>query len=189
MSLAGPSLTGNEIAITQIKDTRLSIGLDIDTANFGAQITAQLNHTVLNNKDNTLLKDELLVSYQKAWDAIPKQSKDKLMARGGGQLSDARLEQLSSNWTKYFLMHDHKIYLSKLTVPTLVLYGSKDTQLNPITNIPVFEELLVGKNSFNEVHVMEGLNHLFQPANTGLMNEYVSIQTTFSPLALNKIAV
>lgn len=189
VSLAGPSLTGNEIAITQIKDTLLSIGLDTDTANFGAQITAQLNQTVLNNKDNTLLKDELLASYQKAWNAIPKLSKDKLMAIGGGQLSDARLQQLSSNWTKYFLKHDPKIYLSKLKVPTLVLYGSKDTQLNPITNIPVFEDLLVGNNSFNEIHVMEDLNHLFQPAKTGLMDEYVSIQTTFSPLALNKIAV
>jgi len=34
---------------------------------------------------------------------------------------------------------------------------------------------------------MDGLNHLFQTANTGLMSEYSKITKTVAPQVLNKI--
>lgn len=187
VSLAGPGLVGDEIAVTQVRDSLLSIGLDAETANSGSQITKQLNKTVLANKDKANLRQELLSTYEKAWLSIPQKARNNIKAIGGGQLSDARLDQLSSNWTKYFLQHDPKQYLSQLEIPTLVLFGSKDAQLNPSTNIQVFENILAHKNTLNQIEVIDGLNHLFQPANTGLMNEYVSIETTFAPVALKKI--
>ena len=39
-----------------------------------------------------------------------------------------------------------------------------------------------------DVRVLPGLNHLFQPAGTGLPSEYASIDTTMSAAALDAVS-
>jgi hypothetical protein len=38
------------------------------------------------------------------------------------------------------------------------------------------------------VRVLDGLNHLFQPAETGLPTEYAQIETTMAPRALRVVS-
>ena len=49
-------------------------------------------------------------------------------------------------------------------------------------------ETLGGSSSQSEVMTLPGLNHLFQTARTGAMDEYGRIEETFAPPALDAIA-
>jgi len=63
-----------------------------------------------------------------------------------------------------------------------------DQQVNPGKNIDVIEEALkTGSNKDISVKEFPGLNHLFQTAGTGSEYEYIRIEETISPVALQAI--
>ena len=90
----------------------------------------------------------------------------------------AQSKQLSSPWFQYFIKTDPKSFLSQLSMPMLALSGSLDSQVLAEKNIAGIENA-VTKNMLT-TRIYPGLNHLFQPAKTGLPKEYANIDTTFS---------
>jgi dipeptidyl aminopeptidase/acylaminoacyl peptidase len=77
----------------------------------------------------------------------------------------------------------------KVKCPLLAIYGELDQQVNPDKNIPIIEKALKeGSNKNFMVKELPGLNHLFQTAETGSEYEYIRIEETFSPQALQVIA-
>lgn len=97
--------------------------------------------------------------------------------------------QLTNPWLYAFITLDPKAYLEKVTCPVLVLNGTKDVQVLPEINLPAIKKHLeTAKNNDVTVHEIEGLNHLFQTAKTGNINEYAKIEETFSPVALKLIS-
>lgn len=98
------------------------------------------------------------------------------------------VEQLDSPWFRFFLGYDPRPTLRKLRVPVLALDGSLDLQVDPAQNLPEIREAL--KEAGNrDVTVTElpGLNHLFQKAKTGSIEEYYTIEETMDPTALDAI--
>ena len=64
-----------------------------------------------------------------------------------------------------------------------------DQQVNPAENITVMEEgLKEGGNKDFMVKKLPGLNHLFQTAKTGSEYEYIRIEETISPKALQIVS-
>ena len=57
----------------------------------------------------------------------------------------------------------------------------------PYYLVPVVRQDALAKNPDASVEVLPGLNHLLQPAKTGLPEEYGGIETTISPVALDVI--
>ena len=101
---------------------------------------------------------------------------------------EAQIQALFSPWYMTFLELDPAIFLQKVTVPVLILQGTKDTQISATLNIPAIEKALQeGGNTNYTTKVYEGLNHLFQPAKTGGVDEYATIETTIDPQVLNDI--
>ena len=97
--------------------------------------------------------------------------------------------QLTNPWLYAFITLDPKAYLEKVTCPVLVLNGTKDVQVLPEINLPAIKKHLeTAKNNDVTIHEIEGLNHLFQTAKTGNINEYAKIEETFSPVALKLIS-
>jgi uncharacterized protein len=115
---------------------------------------------------------------------------DKLASLGmGTDEINSQLAALFSPWYRYFLTLDPAGYLEKTSVPVLVLNGTKDTQVTSALNVPAIEEALKrGGNTQSTTIVYDGLNHLFQPAQTGAIAEYASIDITIDPRVLNDIA-
>jgi uncharacterized protein len=71
----------------------------------------------------------------------------------------------------------------------LALYGSHDLQVPPAQNVPAMEHALrAGRDRDFTVLELPGLNHLFQNAPTGMIEEYSRIEETFAPSALDLIA-
>ena len=101
----------------------------------------------------------------------------------------AQIKTLTSPWFRYFMAYDPATALRKVTCPVLAINGEKDTQVPPEQNLPAIRKALeeAGNKHF-EVDELPGLNHLFQTAKTGSPAEYVQIEETISPVALDKMA-
>ena len=100
-------------------------------------------------------------------------------------LLDGQVRQLNTPWFRYFLTYDPVPTLQKVTCPVLAVNGEKDLQVPPKENLSSIEAALrQGGNQDVTVVELEGLNHLFQTAETGAPSEYATIEETFSPNAL-----
>ncbi len=94
----------------------------------------------------------------------------------------------STPWFRSLVAQDPAIYLRKLTISVLALFGEKDFQVDPDVNAnAVRAALSAAKNPTHEERILPGLNHLFQHAQTGGIEEYGTIEETFSPEALGTI--
>ncbi|HCJ94875.1 MAG TPA: alpha/beta hydrolase, partial [Sphaerochaeta sp.] len=101
----------------------------------------------------------------------------------------SQLSALFSPWYMTFLALDPSDYLKDLAMPVMVLNGTKDTQVSATLHVPAIEKaLLDGGNTRYTTKVYEGLNHLFQPAETGAPEEYGTIETTIDPQVLEDIS-
>lgn len=187
--LAGPGISGREIAESQIERFLSFNGFSEETASAGKSITSALNSVVINNEDRTTLADDLSIAYTHAWNKLPENAQVALKKVGGGSLSEARRNELMLPWTKFFLKHDPAIYLSKLDMPILALHGGKDTQMRADRNLAAIQKSLKPETlKISSVQKIEEMNHLFQTANTGLISEYASIKETMSPIVLQTIS-
>ncbi len=102
--------------------------------------------------------------------------------------ADSAVAQMAMPWMKRFLALDPAEYLAKVTCPVLALNGSLDAQVTVEQNVPAIEAALKKSGSPYTVKVLPGLNHLFQPAKTGGVEEYAAIETTVDPSVLAILA-
>jgi fermentation-respiration switch protein FrsA (DUF1100 family) len=92
-------------------------------------------------------------------------------------------------WRRYAFQYDPKAMLMQVKCPLLAINGEKDMQVPAKENLAAIEAALrVGGNRRFMIRELEGLNHLFQTADTGNESEYVDIEETMSPDALKVIA-
>lgn len=96
----------------------------------------------------------------------------------------ASKQQHDMRWMQSFLRLDPADYLPRVKVPLLALQGSLDCQVLAEPNLQRIKQL----NPKAICYELNGLNHLFQHATTGAPGEYVKIEETFAPEAMNKIA-
>lgn len=105
-----------------------------------------------------------------------------------GSQVDRQVEQLTTPWFRSFLTQDPVPVLRDVDGPVLVLFGEKDLQVPPEQNRPPVETALQASTREEvTVETVPGVNHLFQPADTGLPKEYRSIETTMAPEVLETI--
>ncbi len=96
--------------------------------------------------------------------------------------------QVTSPWLRYFLKLNPPDYIERTKCPVLALNGSLDMQINAKLNINAIEKALKkGGNQNYRVDIMEGLNHIFQPAKIGTQDEYMMIEQSISEEVLEII--
>lgn len=105
------------------------------------------------------------------------------------KLAAGAATQYSTPWFRYFINVNPAEYLSKVKCPVLALNGTLDMQVNSEANLKGIETNLhkAGNRKF-EIVSLEGLNHLFQKAKTGSVQEYGELTETVNPAALQKVA-
>jgi uncharacterized protein len=125
---------------------------------------------------------------KKLWEIYDELSEDNIKRLNWPKgRHDAQIKQVLNPWWRYILGMDNKSILKKVKCPVLAIYGEKDQQY-PGKNIPVIEEALKeGGNKNFMIKKLPGLNHLFQTAETGSEYEYIRIEETIAPQALQVI--
>ncbi len=102
------------------------------------------------------------------------------------QLQEAYESQLDT-WMINFLKMKPSDYIKAIDVPVFAAFGTKDLQVNAAQNGNALINLFEGKPELLKIKTYENLNHLFQTANTGAVDEYAKIEETISYLLLEDI--
>ncbi len=98
----------------------------------------------------------------------------------------ATLNMWANPWGIEHASYEPEHALRAFHGPVLALYGGNDLQVSAAENALVMRRLLSHPQS--EVVVLDGLNHLFQPSETGRVSEYMWIDTTIDPEVLELIS-
>jgi hypothetical protein len=100
---------------------------------------------------------------------------------------EAQIAQVTSPWMRYFVTYDPRPALTRVKCPVLALNGTLDLQVYHDQNLPEIQKAVNTGGGDVTIRRYEGLNHLFQPAETGLIAEYAMIEITFDEAVLRDI--
>jgi dienelactone hydrolase len=99
---------------------------------------------------------------------------------------EAQVAATVNPYYRAWSVHDPAPALQALEVPVLAFFGGADLQVPAGQNEPAMRNHLAG-NPDATIRTLPGLNHLMQPAGTGGLNEYGTIDTTIDPKALDLV--
>jgi hypothetical protein len=171
--MAGPSVPGGDVLVEQVAGIAEARGAS----------PAQVDSV-------RALQRRVMEAVQAPGDSVAAAGRvrEVLEAEGlSGRAVDAQVESVTSPWFRHFVRHDPAEVLRQVDVPVLALYGSNDLQVPPAQNAAPMRRALEASPDAT-VRVLDGLNHLFQPADTGLPSRYATIDTTMAPAALDAVA-
>ena len=115
---------------------------------------------------------------------------DQVKAKSKEQMVKALMSSAQLfKWKRFYLRYDPRDAIRALAVPTLVLNGERDTQVDPRLNLPIMRrELAKAPTKDVTVKMLKGLNHLFQTSETGQVDEYAQIEETMNSAVLTLIS-
>jgi uncharacterized protein len=183
--LAGPGVNGADILITQTRKAGELAGTPTGFIDENEKLASIIYEIIRTNTDEELIKTKIT-------EELNGYKTNNPMSVLAPYITPAMIEQqlgiLKSEWICNFIRIEPKDYLEKTTCPVLALNGSKDFQVIPDINLEGIKNgLEKGGNKDVTIKELDGLNHLFQTAETGSMQEYGKIEETFSPIALEII--
>ena len=173
--LAGTGVNGEELLIMQLIAINQAMGVSEEVTQERSALQVQLLGLLSTVQDDSTAAE---------------QAREILAGAGvTGQAADGQVAALLNPWMRYFLVYDPLPELRELQVPVLSMWGAKDMQVPPEGNRePVDQALRDSGNPDVTSTVLPDLNHLLQTAENGSPAEYVTIEETMSPVALDAIS-
>lgn len=185
--MAGPGVNGEKILKNQLKLILKATGAKENEIEFAAALQSQMLDLVKQGKiKESLLDEQAEQLVEKMIEQFPSRKDEQEQILTQAKIG---LKTLSTPWMKYFLKYEPSTNLTQVKCPVLAINGTKDTQVDPKLNFPAIEKAFQqgGKKNYR-IQLLDNLNHLFQNCKTGALDEYQSIEETFSPEALKLIA-
>lgn len=177
--LAGSGVPGSEILIRQGELIGRASGSDDEAVRRFADSQRRIFEAIRSEKDPVAREARLRA-------LIKEQFPPNMSEADQKEAMTAGLQQVDSAWFRYFLDYDPRPALRKVKVPALVLNGELDLQVPADQNIPEIEKALKeAGNPDVTIRRLAGLNHLFQPAKTGNLDEYAASEITVDPAVLD----
>jgi hypothetical protein len=175
--LAGPGVPGSQILLDQNEDILRAQGASEQYINTRLIYLDRVFEILQDNPDDEAAREKI------------KEAFIQIYGSGSSQEElDIEAEAWTSPWMRFFILYDPGPTLAQVTCPILALFCELDIQVNVSQNMPVMEYILSrsGHTDYLVYELLE-LNHLFQTAQTGAIEEYAQIEETFSPVALDFI--
>lgn len=184
--MAGPGIKGGNILLLQQELIGRANGMKEENILKTHEINSHVFSLIdkISNTDSLKVKITNYLSLKKKEIA----DLDTTVEKTDDNMIEAQIKQLLTPWMLNFIRYNPSQALEKLKCPVLAMIGSKDLQVPANPNLNAIEKALnkAGNKDFT-VKELTNLNHLFQECKTGSPNEYVSIEQTISPLALETI--
>ena len=167
VSLAGMAISGKETLIMQNRQAMSAIGLPKETVDsYCNSISKALDEIASGKKANEININD-----------VPQALKP---------ITIKALQQADTPYIRHFLTVDVGKLLPEIKCPVLALNGTKDTQVDCDANTTRIEKGLA--NCKHSIKKIDGVNHLFQHCNTGIVTEYQQIEETIAPEVLQEVA-
>jgi len=162
--------------------------LDIDEAlkeKVAAKRLAMLKAIAEGEDEETVL--ELATTYVEAQVEVA-EATDSKATSSPQMLARLRVRKYQRAPEKFLLTYDPAEAVAALDCPILALWGGKDTESTPELHRPPLESSFEAADLDATTRVYQGLNHMFQPAETGDVSEYSKSPITFSDQVMHDIA-
>jgi uncharacterized protein len=124
----------------------------------------------------------LIASHLAAWPDVD----DPLTDADRAAAAEAMADTLLAPDFRSLLQQSPADYLQRLTCPVLAMFGERDCQVSADANLTAFLQATAG-NPHASAIVLPAHNHLFQVAITGQIEEYETLGTAPSAVALNAL--
>ncbi|NUN09161.1 MAG: alpha/beta fold hydrolase [Ignavibacteriaceae bacterium] len=181
--LAGLGVPGDELLHRQYRDLMKAGGAGEEKIEKMLLFNRELYSLMNNYPDSSRFFEEansLIEEFYKVLTDVEKENPE---------FSHESLESLvktaNGEWFRFFVKTNPAQYLSKVNVPVLALNGTKDLQVSYKENLDgIGKALTTAGNKNFTILPLEGLNHLFQKADKGTIDEYGKIEETINPEAL-----
>jgi pimeloyl-ACP methyl ester carboxylesterase len=185
--LAGPGISGEDIILAQTDIISQKSGIKPEEIKKTLMIDKEIFDVIIKEQD----KAKATAAARKIMEDAVNNDKSTTDVEKSAQLKsiDGKIAQLTSDWFLTFIKLDPKPYLLKTKCPVLALNGTKDVQVPYKVDLEAIDKYL--KSAGNKHYIImkiEGVNHLFQHADTGLPTEYGNIEETFAPEALKAMS-
>ena len=179
--MAGTGLTGEEILYLQGALILKVNGVSDELITKSRALQESIYKVLKKEKDDAVAVEELHKIIENAKLELSEEEREKILF---GAFIEAPIKVIP--WYRYFLTNDPKTALTKVKCPVLAVNGEKDLQALPKESLQSIEEALIaGGNKDYTVKELPNLNHLLQTAQTGALSEYVQIEETIAPVALD----
>lgn len=173
--MAGPSVPGYDIIIEQTAQMARAVGTPEDEIDSTRTAQHRTLSVVREAPDTTTAADSLQVVLEEQGVSDEQRA--------------SQIDNFTAPWFRFFLDYDPQPTLTQIDIPVLALFGENDLQVLPGQNAEIMRTALEESPSPDAtVEVLDGLNHLFQPAETGHPSEYGAIETTMAPAALERVS-
>ena len=186
--LAGPGIPIIDLMQQQMEAVSKSNGETAAKARANGQLMRIVWDEAAKNEDSTTTVQHIrmkIESWSKTLDtATLAKFKNQDTASINRQITEA-MKALNGKWYKYFISFNPQPYLEKLDCEVLALNGSKDVQVIAVTNLKgIKQSLQKSKSTKYDVIEVPALNHLFQTCVICNPAEYIVLEESFSPVAL-----
>jgi len=184
--LAGSALPGSELMVMQLEAVQRSIGRPEENIARQAVVQRRLLELAGSGADLPALTEAVAELTRIQVSTMPEAQRPS--TEDLEPAIEVQARQLMAPWWRFFITFDPRTALRQVRCPVLAINGSLDTQVPAAANLSVIGEALEeAGNPDVTIEELEGLNHLFQSAQTGSPTEYADIEETFSPRALELI--
>ncbi|OEK00107.1 hypothetical protein BFP97_00620 [Roseivirga sp. 4D4] len=180
--LAGTGVSGFETNLIQAVTLR---GFPVEDEEAYKAFMTEVLTIASADKDVAEVRKELTAYYDQSpfFEMMAGQSPQR------DQILKSLVEARTTPWVRYFMNYNPAEMLELVECPVLSLNGTLDLQVvADVNQAGIKAALEKGKNKDFEIIALEGLNHMFQTAETGAMKEYNNIEETFDPKALKLIS-
>lgn len=184
--LAAPGISIDELLLQQTTEllTTLSSGLSQQQIETTRQLNNQVFRFIKNYQGTNYKEDVHNFCVEAMTEAYGTQmSNDEILS-----MAQEKSSEVKNEWFRYFIQFEPRDYLRQVKVPVMALNGSLDRQVSAQENLKGIEQALheAGNKNF-KIKAYEGLNHLFQTAETGMPIEYGLIEETIAPQVMEDI--
>jgi pimeloyl-ACP methyl ester carboxylesterase len=176
--LATPATTGERMLLRQSELIARTGGLSEEQISRSLEFDRKAYAVVRTEKDAEAIERKLA--------ALVEQS--GLRAAMPEAALQAQFRTMSSPWFREFLDYDPAPALANLRCPVLALSGDRDLQVDSTESVPLLRKTYEssGNKDFTVVEI-EGVNHLFQKAQSGSPALYGAIEETIAPEVLTAV--
>ncbi|NRA13853.1 MAG: alpha/beta hydrolase, partial [Crocinitomicaceae bacterium] len=173
MQLSSVGTNGGEVLIEQQYLIPIKSGAPEVNARWNQSVFAGSVEIIKENKQEKAVP--LLTEFlEKKYEEAPQEYKDKMKKQA---FIDATIGFINNDWARDFVNFDTQDYLEKLKIPLFAATGSEDIQVPSVSNLAGFKAY---RGASSQTSSMGGLNHLMQTCETCGIDEYGSIEETFS---------
>ncbi|MEL6987079.1 MAG: alpha/beta hydrolase, partial [Bacteroidota bacterium] len=186
VSLAGPGLPLKESSILQNYVMGKAMGLSEEKLERNKKFNGKVYDLAGSDLQGNDFQNKMRSICMNFYDEMDEEEK-KAYGNNFNRFFFATNMGVNSPWYRAFIAYDPADYLRKIKVPFLALNGTKDLQVT-LENLDAIEIALEeGECKDYLIKEFENLNHLFQTADTGLVDEYQQINETINIKVLEEI--